>query len=147
MNFGRGRELVGDSTVLIITLGTGLGPAVFLNGDLMPNTELGHFFLKGHNKVAEQYASDGARKRLELSWKNWALRLDKFLQHITELLSPDLIILGGGSSKKFEKYGKYFTTETTVVPAKLLNNAGIIGAALHAKNQKKSKIKPTSKVG
>jgi len=142
MMFGVGKGEKG--TVVIITVGSGLGSALFINGKLLPNTEFGHFYLKGHNKVVEQYTSDGARKRQDLSWKIWGQRFDKYLQHIDLLLSPDLIVLGGGSSKKFEKYKKQITIETPVTPAELLNNAGIIGAAVHAyqveKSLEKSKV-------
>ncbi len=130
MNFGVGKGKKG--TVLIVTIGSGLGSALFIDGKLLPNTEFGHFYLKGHNKVVEQYASDGIRKRKELSWNEWGSRFNRYLQHIETLLSPNLIILGGGGSKKFGKFEKCITVETPVVPAKLLNNAGIIGAAIHA---------------
>ena len=130
MKSGIGKDKMG--TVLFITIGTGLGSALFVEGRLVANTELGHLYMKGHNKVAEQYASDSARKRKGLSWKAWGLRFDKYLQHIEKIFSPDLIILGGGSSKKFELYKKYFSISTPVMPAELLNNAGIIGAAFYA---------------
>ncbi len=136
MNIGVGKGKKG--TVLIITVGTGLGSALFVNGHLVPNTELGHFYLKGHNKVVEQYAADSVRKSKDLSWKVWALRFDRYLQHVEKLFSPDLIVLGGGSSKKFEKYSKYLSIETSITPAILLNNAGIIGAAVHAYDVEKS---------
>lgn len=128
MQFGVGKEQQG--TVLIITVGSGLGSALFTDGVLVPNTEFGHFFLKGHNKVVEQYASDAVRKRKDLSWGSWGQRFDRYLQHMNSLLSPNMIILGGGASKKFEKFKKTITIDTPVVPAQLLNNAGIIGAAV-----------------
>lgn len=130
MSFGIGKNKKG--TVLIVTVGSGLGSALFVNGHLLPNTEFGHFFLKGHNKVVEQYASDGVRKRKDLSWKEWGQRFNRYLLHIESLLSPDLIILGGGGSKKLSKFEACLSTNTPVVPAKLLNNAGIIGAAAYA---------------
>lgn len=130
MQFGKGKGRKG--TVLIVTIGTGLGSALFFGGKLVPNTEFGHFYLKGHNKVVEQYTSDGVRKKKDLSWKIWALRFDKYLQLVNKLLSPDLIILGGGSSKRFEKYQRFISIKTPIQPADLLNNAGIIGAAVFA---------------
>jgi polyphosphate glucokinase len=131
MRYGVGQNR--KDTVLIITIGSGLGSAVFRNGFLVPNTELGHFYLKGHNKVVEQFTSDGARKRQELSWKEWAKRFDRYLETVTLLLAPDLIILGGGGSKKFEKFESYLKFDKVpLAPAELLNNAGIIGAARYA---------------
>jgi polyphosphate glucokinase len=123
---GRGREGV----VILATLGTGIGTAVFLNGRLLPNTELGHLELRGHD--AETRASDSAREREGLSWEKWASRLTRYLRHLEDLLWPDLIILGGGVSKKADRYLSLLKVRTEVVPAKLLNNAGIVGAALAA---------------
>lgn len=130
-------EYSSQGTVIIITIGSGLGSALFVNGVLVPNTELGHFFLKGHNKIAEQYASDRVRKEKDLSWKVWGGRFNTYLTHLEKLFSPDLIILGGGSSKRFDRYKEYLTIETTVKPAQLLNHAGIIGAAVYAAQMKK----------
>lgn len=130
MKFGAAKGIKG--TVLIVTIGSGLGSALFVNGTLVPNTEFGHFYLKGHSKVVEQYTSDGARKKQELSWDVWGERFNEYLKHINLLVSPDLIILGGGSSKKFEKFREHITIKTPVVPANFLNNAGIIGAAIYA---------------
>lgn len=137
LRFGGGKGK--DGTVLVITVGTGLGSALFTNGHLIPNTEFGHFYLKGHNKVAEQYASDRVRKKKDLSWKIWATRFDKYLQMVEKLFSPDMIILGGGASKKFEKFADQLHTQAEIVPAELLNNAGIIGAAVFAAQTNKTK--------
>lgn len=128
MRFGAGKDKKG--VVFLITIGTGLGTVMFSNGQLMPNTELGHIIL--HGDSAEKYASDAVRKKLDLSWKNWALRFDEYLHEICRLFWPDLIIIGGGASKKHEKFFKYLTIETKVVPAQLRNEAGLIGAALFA---------------
>jgi polyphosphate glucokinase len=133
MQFGVGKSAMG--TVLIITIGSGLGSALFRDGVLIPNTELGHLYLKGHSDIVEQYAADSARKRQELSWVEWGIRFNKFLEHIELVIAPDLIILGGGGSKKFDKFEEYITVETQVLPAVLLNNAGIIGAAVNAYNR------------
>ncbi len=142
MQFGVGRNIKG--TVLVITIGSGLGSALFRDGILVPNTELGHLYLKGHTEVVEQYAADSARKRKGLSWEAWGSRFNKFLKHIEFTLAPDLIILGGGGSKKFSNFEKYITVETEVLPAVLLNNAGIIGAAVHARD-KESLVSSISK--
>ena len=132
MRYGVGREEKG--LVILITIGTGLGTAIFYNGVMIPNTELGH--LKWTNgKSAELYASSGARERLKISRKEWARRFNEYLQHLELLFSPDLFILGGGESKFFESYKEILQTNARVVPAKLLNNAGIIGAAAYAAEQ------------
>ena len=130
MKFGIGKGEKG--TVIILTIGTGLGSALFVNGALVPNTELGHLYLKGHDKVVERYAADSVRKKEELPWEEWAIRFDSYLHHIEKLFSPDLIILGGGSSKRFDRYEEFLSVRTPVKPAKLLNNAGIIGSAVYA---------------
>jgi polyphosphate glucokinase len=116
---------------LLITIGTGLGTALFIDNHLVPNTELGHLRLKG--KVAEHYASDATRKKEGLSWEKWGKRFNKYLQHLEFLFSPDLFILGGGASKKMEKFAEHIKVNAQVVPAQLLNQAGIVGAALYAK--------------
>lgn len=127
--FGEGKNING--LVLLLTIGTGIGSVLSYNGQLIPNTEFGHMHFK--NDIAEKYASDAAKKRHDLSRKDWAVRLNEYLKYMERLLYPDVIILGGGVSKKFEKYGDLFTTRAKVIPAKLLNNAGIIGAAIYAK--------------
>lgn len=125
LQFGAGKGKKG--TIILITIGSGLGSAVFTDGKLLPNSELGHLKFKG--MIAEHYAADSIRKKLELSWEDWGTRFNEYLLHLELLFSPDLIILGGGASKKFEKYKNLFTINCPVVPAKLLNHAGIIGAA------------------
>ncbi|MBT8218573.1 MAG: ROK family protein [Bacteroidia bacterium] len=130
IHFGAGKGKTGK--ILLLTIGTGIGSALFLDGNLVTNTELGHLYLKGQRKVAEKYVSNAAREREELDWKDWAKRFDEYLMHVNALFYPDLIILGGGISKHFEKYGKYFTLQEKIVPAQLKNNAGIVGAALFA---------------
>lgn len=130
VTFGAGQGRGG--VVLLITIGTGLGTALFTDGELVPNTELGHIELRGDD--AEKWASDAARKRDDLSWKKWAKRFDLYLAALEFLFWPDLFILGGGASKKKrrKKYLHRLTVDTEVVPAKLGNEAGIIGAALAA---------------
>ncbi len=122
---GAGKDEQG--TILMVTIGTGLGTAMFNKGHLLPNTEFGHIPLKGG--PAEKYAADSIRKKEELSWKKWAKRFNKYLLLMEKLTWPDMIIVGGGASKKHEKFFPLLTVKAKVVPAQLLNEAGIVGAA------------------
>lgn len=126
MRFGAGRGHNG--VVLMITLGTGIGTALFVNGQLLPNTELGHIEVDGHE--AEKRAADSARLRKKLSWKSWAKRVDRYLDEMEKLFWPDLIIIGGGASKESNRFLPLLSVKAEVVPAQLLNEAGIIGAAV-----------------
>ncbi|GAA4219716.1 polyphosphate glucokinase [Streptosporangium album] len=126
---GRGRAGV----VLMLTFGTGIGSALFVDGRLVPNTELGHLEIRG--KDAEKRASDHAREDRDLSWNKWAGRVEEYLQHVEALFSPSLIILGGGVSKKSDKFLPKVEVRTHVVPATLQNEAGIVGAAMAAAEQ------------
>jgi polyphosphate glucokinase len=126
MSFGAGRGQPG--TVILLTLGTGIGSAVFHRGCLLPNTEFGHLRMKGQD--AEFRASDAARQRENLSWEEYAERLDKYMKRMEKLFWPDLFIIGGGISKESEMYLPLLTIKTPVIPAQLLNQAGIVGAAL-----------------
>jgi len=128
MEFGAGRDRKGS--VIIVTIGTGLGTALFSDGKLFPNAELGHIEIDG--KDAEYKATDAARKREKMSWKKWTRHFDRYLCTLERLLWPELFILGGGISKKYEKFVPYLTVNAEVVPAQLLNNAGIVGAAMAA---------------
>lgn len=119
-----------DGVVLVSTLGTGIGSALLVDGRLVPNTEFGHFEIDGHD--AESRAADSAREREDLSWGDWATRLTKYFQTAENLLWPDLIVVGGGVSKKSAKWLHLVQARTTIVPAKLLNDAGIVGAAVLA---------------
>jgi len=121
---GKGRA----GTVVVLTLGTGIGSATFVDGKLLPNTEFGRLYL-GEPQTAEHMASDRVRKEHDLSWKQWAQRLERLLQHLELLVAPDLIVIGGGVSKKSAKYLPRITTRVEVVPAQMLNHAGIVGAA------------------
>ncbi len=132
MEYGAGREQMG--TVIMLTFGTGIGSAVFVDGKLVPNTEFGHIDIRG--KDAEDRASDRIRQKKELDWKQWAKRINELLAHLDTLFSPDMYIVGGGISKKHKKFLRYLRTEAKVVPAQLLNNAGIVGAALAARYPK-----------
>jgi len=129
MRFGVGKGENG--LVILITIGTGLGSALFYKGMMVPNTEFGHLIWK-NNKPAEAWCSSGARERLKISRKEWAKRFNKYLHHLELLFSPNLFILGGGESKLFDQYKDAFTVNARVIPAQLLNNAGIIGAAAYA---------------
>lgn len=119
-----------DGVVLVATLGTGIGTALIVNGTLVPNTELGHIEIEG--KDAETRAADSARDAEKLSWADWAKRLQKYFRTLENLLWPDLIIIGGGVSRKSVKYLPLLDLRTPIVPAELRNDAGIIGAALLA---------------
>lgn len=127
MTHGKGKGVMG--TVILITLGTGIGSGIFLNGELFPNSEFGHLLYK--KSVFEHYASNGARKNKDLSWKEWGKELNTYLNHVDLLISPDLIILGGGVSKYFEtKFSQYINVDTQIVHAAMGNDAGITGAAM-----------------
>jgi polyphosphate glucokinase len=129
MRFGAGRDISG--VVLVVTIGTGIGTALFTDGRLLPNTELGHIFLD-NGIEAERYASGSARVRSKLGWVAWGKRFDRYLAAMERLLWPDLIVLGGGASKRYGKFAPTLTARAPIVPARHFNNAGIIGAALHA---------------
>jgi polyphosphate glucokinase len=126
VRFGAGRGIKGS--VLMLTVGTGIGSAFFIRGKLLPNTELGHLILNGQN--AEKYTSDATRKTENLSWEEWGKRFNEYLMEMERLFWPELIIIGGGMSKKMHKFEDQLTLKTKIVPAELLNDAGIIGAAL-----------------
>lgn len=126
MRWGAGRGRSG--VVLCITFGTGIGSGLFVDGVLVPNTELGHLELDGFD--AEQRAAARARERDDLSWQEWAERADRYLRHLTTLFWPDLVIIGGGVSKKSDRWMPYLDPGCEVVVADLVNNAGIAGAAL-----------------
>ncbi|MFF1897133.1 polyphosphate--glucose phosphotransferase [Streptomyces sp. NPDC058206] len=129
MTFGAGRGRKG--TVIMLTLGTGIGSAVFIDGQLVPNTELGHLELGGHE--AEKHASTKAKEDEELSWHHWAHRVQKYLAHLEMLFTPELFIIGGGVSRKADKFLPLIEhVRAEMVPAELQNNAGIVGAAMAA---------------
>ena len=129
MRFGAGMGQKG--TVLMLTLGTGIGSALFIDGILVPNTEFGHIEIRG--REAEKRASELAREEHDLSWGKWGGRVDEYLEHMEMLLSPRLIIIGGGVSRKSDKFLPFLTgLRAPVVPAAMLNNAGIVGAAMTA---------------
>jgi len=117
---------------IFLTIGTGIGSAFFKDGVLIPNTEMGHIYMK-NGLIGEKYTSDAIRKEKDLDWETWSKRFDEYLNYLEKLFYPDLFIIGGGTSKKFDKFQSFLTIKTEIKPAKLLNNAGIIGAALLAK--------------
>lgn len=131
MRFGAGRGQEG--TVLLLTMGTGIGSALFYRGQLYPNAELGHIPWRG--RPMEKFASAAVRKRLGLEWREWAQRVNVYLSVVERLFSPELIIIGGGVSKKHLKWFKYLKARARVMPAKLHNDAGIVGAALAAEGR------------
>jgi polyphosphate glucokinase len=117
-----------QGVVLVTTLGTGIGSALIHNGVLVPNTELGHLEIDGHD--AESRASNGARERKDLSWEEWAERLTRYYRMLEHLFSPDLFVVGGGVSKQSARFLSKIAIDTEIVPAILKNSAGIIGAAM-----------------
>jgi polyphosphate glucokinase len=131
--FGHAKDKEG--TVLVLTLGTGIGSALFHDGILVPNTEFGHLLYK--KSIFEHYVSSGAKSKRELSYKEWAIELKIYLNHLIKLFSPERIVLGGGISRKFAKYQMYLEDlPVEVIPAKLQNSAGILGAAIAFENRK-----------
>lgn len=144
-----------DGVIFLATLGTGIGSCVILDGEVMPNTELGHLIIDGHD--AEEYAAESARDRHDLDWDEWAGHLQKYFSEVERLIWPDLIIVGGGVSKSSHMYLPKLTLRTPIVPAELLNGAGIVGAAAFAQHavkrrearekaeQKKAKKKSATK--
>ncbi|MFJ7770904.1 polyphosphate--glucose phosphotransferase [Streptomyces sp. NPDC097107] len=129
MHFGAGRDRKG--TVVLLTFGTGIGSAVFTDGVLVPNSELGHLELDGHD--AEKRASSKVKEDHDLSWEHWAHRVQRYLAHVEMLFSPELFVIGGGVSRKAHKFLHYIEgVQAEIVPAQLQNNAGIVGAAMRA---------------
>jgi polyphosphate glucokinase len=130
IRFGAGAGEMG--TVIVVTVGTGLGTAIFLDGKLLPNTELGHIKVKG--VIAEHYASASARKEQNLPWPRWGRRFNRYLRTLERLFWPDLFIVGGGYSNRFQLFAPHLDLNTRAIPAGLLNHAGIVGAALYARS-------------
>lgn len=130
MEFGVGRGRKG--VVIMLTFGTGIGSAIFMDGRLLPNTEFGHMEIRG--KDAEHRAAARIRKEEDISWRKWGERVNEFLGRMENLFSPDLFIIGGGVSKNYEKFSNELHTEAEILPAEMLNEAGIIGAALAARS-------------
>ena len=129
MHYGHARDYPKGVTILL-TLGTGIGSAMFVDGELLPNSELGHLIFKGSD--AEHYASAKVREAQRLSWKAWGGRVNEFLAHIEFLFSPDVIIIGGGVSRRHERFFRYLDTSARILAAELENRAGVVGAAWYA---------------
>ena len=115
-------------TVLVVTIGTGIGTALFSDGYLLPNMELGHIEIDGED--AEKNTSDAARRREDLSWEKWGKRFNRYLNAIQKLVWPELIIIGGGGSSKYDRYRQFLDVPAEIQTAKMLNEAGIVGSAL-----------------
>lgn len=130
MRYGAGRGV--DGVVLVLTFGTGIGSGLFVDGVLVPNTELGHLELDGRD--AESHAAASVRERDGIGWKEWAPRVQRYLRHLEMLFSPELFIVGGGASKSAGKWLPRISIATPIVPAAMANSAGIVGAALVARN-------------
>ena len=129
VHYGAGKGVRG--VVIMLTFGTGIGSGLFIDGVLVPNTELGHLELDGHD--AESAAAASAREREGISWKHWAQRVEHYLRHVEKLFSPDLFIVGGGASKAHDKWLPHISIKSAIVPAVMQNSAGIVGAALMAR--------------
>lgn len=132
MAFGTGKPFRKKGTTLMVTIGTGLGGGLFLDGVLMPNLEVGQIYLKGQKVVAEKFISNKVRKDTDMSWPEFGKKLNKFLRHVDHIFNPDLIVLGGGASKSFAEYKDAIKVKAMVRPAMLRNTAGTIGAAVYA---------------
>ena len=124
-----------EGTIILTTQGTGIGSAIIVDGMLVPNTELGHLEIDGYD--AEKRASAGQKTLQDLNWTQWAERLQRYYSHVEMLFSPDLFVVGGGVSKKHEKFMPLLNLKTRMVPAELLNTAGIVGAAYYAAQRAK----------
>lgn len=130
MTYGAGRGRGG--VVMILTFGTGIGSAIFHDGKLLPNTEFGHLPMPMKGVIAEHYCSARTRKEADLKWEEWARRVNNYFEVLELLLSPDVLVVGGGVSKKAEKFLPLLKAQAEIVPAQLLNDAGIVGAAMAA---------------
>ena len=126
VRFGAARGVTG--VVMMLTFGTGIGSALFIDGRLVPNTEFGHLELEGVD--AESRAAASVKDKNKMTYKRWSKRVDVYMSHVERLFTPDLFVVGGGVSKDFDKWGPLLHLNTPVVPAQLLNNAGIVGAAM-----------------
>lgn len=132
VRFGAARDVPG--VVILLTFGTGIGSALLMDGRLVPNTELGHLELDGHD--AEKRAAASVRDEHNMSYKEWALRVERYMQHVERLFTPDLFVVGGGVSKDADKWVPRLRLNTPVKAAELLNDAGIVGAAIAASERR-----------
>lgn len=129
VKLGAGKKEKG--VIVVITIGTGIGSGLFYNNKLIPNFEIGKMLYK-NGKIIELYTADSVRKKEDLTLKEWALRFDELLEYTRVVLTPSLVILGGGISKKYNKFKEYLVSDLPIKPAEFKNNAGIIGAAIYA---------------
>lgn len=129
IKYGAGKDE--DGFILMITVGTGLGSGAYLHGELIPNFELGQIPYKEFTKI-EEWAASAVKTSENLSYKDWAYRFNIFLNYVHKILNPDLIIVGGGISNNWDDFSKFIDVDTRVIPAKLRNNSGILGAAIAA---------------
>lgn len=132
VKFGAGRGKEGF--VLMITVGTGLGSGAYIDGELIPNFELGQIPYKDFEKI-EEWAASSIKTEQNLSYEEWGSRFNVFLNYIHKILNPDVILVGGGISNDWDKFEKYLKVDTPLIPAELRNNSGILGAAIAAKNK------------
>ncbi len=126
--FGAAKGVRG--VVILLTFGTGIGSALLVDGTLVPNTELGHLELDGHD--AETRAAASVKDLNQMSYRKWSGRVQAYMSHVERLFSPDLFVVGGGVSKNSDRWVPLLNLNTPVIPAQLLNNAGIVGAAVAA---------------
>ena len=131
MRFGAGQNNFG--VTILLTIGTGIGSAVFVNGQLHPNTELGH--VRFGDSIAERYCAESVRIKQNLSWQEWGTRFNEYLNHLEFVFNPDRFIIGGGIAEHMAQFQPYLHTKALILPARSLNQAGIIGAALFAESQ------------
>lgn len=136
LSFGSG-DYDKNGLIIFLTVGTGIGSTIFYEGQMIPNTEMGHLLYKGD--IYERHVSNVARKKDDLSWKEWGKRFNKYLHHLDRLFSPDTVIVGGGISKKFSNFEDEINVGYQVIPASLQNEAGVVGASLFAYSQAKKK--------
>jgi polyphosphate glucokinase len=132
LHYGHAKDYA-DGVVILLTFGTGIGSAIFVEGELLPNSELGH--LEFHGGDAEHYASARVREEAKLTWEAWGARVNEYLRHLEFLFSPDVFIIGGGVSRRSEKFFPYLRTEARIIAADLENRAGVVGAAWYAAQQ------------
>ncbi|MTB53593.1 polyphosphate--glucose phosphotransferase [Lewinella sp. W8] len=132
MRFGTGRPYAKEGTVLMVTIGTGLGGALFVDGRLSHNLEIGQLFLKNQKVIVEKFISNRVRKEKNMDWPTFGKKFNKFLKQVDKVFNPDVIILGGGASKSFREFSEYLSINAEVKPAEMMNAAGTVGAALYA---------------
>lgn len=134
INFGK-ENFSKDGLIIFLTVGTGIGSAFFYDSKMIPNSELGHLWYK--EDIYERHVSNVARKNEDLTWQEWGQRFNVYLNHLNRLFSPNMVIIGGGISKKFSKFSEEITVPYTVIPASLQNEAGVVGASIYAYDRAK----------